>query len=60
MAAKKAKKKKKVKLTMDLPTLERVIDAMNLLGAPGFCFERFVDDPAQARKLKKRGKKKKK
>jgi hypothetical protein len=58
MAAKKAKKtSKRVSLTVDLETLEKLIDALNIIGAPGFCFERFVDDPAQARALKKRVKK---
>jgi hypothetical protein len=57
MAAKKTTKK--VALTVDLETLQKLIDAMAALGAPGFCFEKFVDDPTVARKLRARAKKKK-
>jgi hypothetical protein len=54
MAAKKATKK--VTLSIDRKTLERLIDALHDLGvAQGF--EEFVDDPDTARQLKARGKK---
>ena len=58
MAAKKAKKSsKKVTITMDLDTLEKLLEAVDTLGAPGFGFEKYVDDPEVARRLKKRPKK---
>ncbi len=61
MAAKKAKKSakkapKKVKLSMDRETFEKILAATETLGAPGLGFEKFVDDPALARELKKRRK----
>jgi len=54
MAAKKSKKK--VTLSIDLETLEKLVDATGALGASEG-FETFVDDPDVARKLKKRSKK---
>jgi hypothetical protein len=61
MAAKKAKKTpKKVSLTLDLDTLEKLLDATATLGAPGLCLEKFVDDPELAGELTKRAKKKRK
>ncbi len=67
MAAKKAAKKakkaakttKRVKLTMDRETLEKLVDATAALGAPGICVERYVDDPKVASEMKKRAKSKK-
>jgi hypothetical protein len=52
-----AKKTKKVTITMDVETLEKLLDALDTLGSPGHTFEHFVDDPDVARKLKKRSKK---
>jgi len=65
MAAKKAKKASKkakksakgkslVHLSMSLPELERIVDAARDLGAPGFCLEKFCDDPKLAAALMKR------
>jgi hypothetical protein len=42
---------------MDLEALEKVLDAIDLLGAPGFCFEKYADDPEVAARLTKRLKK---
>jgi hypothetical protein len=59
-AKKKAKKTKKtVSLTVDVETLQKVLDAIDILGAPGFCLEKFVDDPVVASRLKKRRAKRK-
>jgi len=64
MAAKKAKKAKKsakqkdvVSLSMSLPELERIVDAARDLGAPGFCIEKYCDDPKVKAAMKKRAKK---
>jgi hypothetical protein len=67
MAAKKAKKAKRAKksakpkdtvtLTMKIEVLQKIVDAVADLGAPGFCFEKFCDDETVARDLKKRLKK---
>jgi hypothetical protein len=64
MAAKKAKKAKKsakgkdvVHLSMSLTEIERLVDAARDLGAPGFCIEKYCDDPKIRAELKKRAKK---
>jgi hypothetical protein len=57
MASKK-KSKKKVTITIDVETLQTLLDAVGTLASPGWAFEMFVDDPDVARKLKKRAKKK--
>jgi hypothetical protein len=67
MAAKKAKKAKKasksakrkdvVSLSMKLPELERIVDAARDLGAPGFCVEKYCDDPTIKAAMEKRAKK---
>jgi hypothetical protein len=54
MAAKKAKKK--VTLSIDIETLEKLVDAIGGVGGNGG-FETFVDDPDVARELTKRAKK---
>jgi hypothetical protein len=54
MAAKKSKKK--VTITIDLETLQKLLAAVDQLGEPDG-IEFWVDDPDLARKLKKRPKK---
>jgi hypothetical protein len=63
MAAKKAKKAKKsatgkhaVHLSMSLKEIESLVDAARALGAPGFCVEKYCDDPKIRAAMKKRAK----
>jgi len=55
MSAKKSKKK--VTITVDVETLEKLLDAVDTLSAPGEGWEFLVDDPDVARRLQKRAKK---
>jgi hypothetical protein len=56
MASKK-KSKQKVTITIDLETLEKLVDTVAALSSAGWAFELWADDEKVARKLKKRAKK---